>query len=103
MTELTNAELDAIERRAANASPVPWEASIEGRDHNTGGDSFIWIGDHDDDRQMYIVHSGGPILGPGTHKPPDADIDFIANARQDVPALVSKIHRLRAAAQQSGG
>lgn len=57
MTELANAELDAIERRAANASPAPWESSIEGRDHNTGGDSFIWIGDHEDDLQMYVLHT----------------------------------------------
>ena len=93
MTELTNAELDAMERRSADATPAPWEASIEGRDHNTGGDSFIWIGDHDDDLQMYIVHSS-PIGYPGIHKSPDADIDFIANARQDVPALISEIRRL---------
>lgn len=85
---------------AANASPAPWEASIEGRDHNTGGDSFIWIGDHENDLQMYIVQSS-PILGPGIHNSPDADIDFIANARQNVPALVSEIRRLRAAAQRS--
>ena len=79
------------------------KASIEGRDHNTGGDSFIWIGDHDDDLQMYIVHSGGPILGPGIHKSPDADLDFIANARQDVPALVAEVRRLRGRLEGGGG
>jgi hypothetical protein len=102
MTELTNVELDAIERRATNASTAPWEASIEGRDHNTGGDSFIWIGDHGDDLQMYIVLSS-LTLGPGTHKPPDADIDFIANARQDVPALVAEVRRLRGRLEGGGG
>ena len=49
---------------------------------------------------MYIVQSS-PILGPGIHNSPDADIDFIANPRQNVPALVSEIRRLRAAAQRS--
>ena len=101
MTELTNVELDAIERRATYASTAPWEASIEGRDHNTGGDSFIWVGDHDDDLQMYIVLSC-PTLGPGNHKP-DADFDFIANARQDVQALVAEVRRLRGRLEGRGG
>jgi hypothetical protein len=36
-------ELDEIEQRAHAASPAPWEAFIEARDH-TAGEDFIRIG-----------------------------------------------------------
>jgi hypothetical protein len=47
---------------------------------------------------MYVSHDRGgvDVLVPWQ------DIEFIAHARQDVPALVSEVRRLRAAAQRSG-
>jgi hypothetical protein len=63
---------------------------------------FIWIGDHGDDLQMYIVLSGS-ALGPAARKLPDADIDLIANPRHDVPALVAEVRRLRGRVEEGGG
>jgi hypothetical protein len=90
--EVPESELAAIERRAAQASTAPWQAFVEGRDH-TSGDTFIRMGGTDMAvPDMYISFSGP---GPGVIRVPDADIDFIANARQDIPRLVAEIRHLR--------
>jgi hypothetical protein len=74
MTERISAEaLDEIERRCAAATPGPWKSYVEGRDH-TSGDSFIMTGGND-------IYLSGATL---------ADQDFIAHARQDLPALIQK-------------
>jgi hypothetical protein len=81
MTDRIGAEtLDEIERRCAAATPGPWKSYIEGRDH-TSGDSFIMTGGND------IYLSGAT----------PADQDFIAHARQDLPALIREIRSLRKA------
>ena len=41
---------------------------------------------------MYVYFSSP---GPTTVPVPDADLDFIANARQDIPRLVSEVRRLK--------
>lgn len=88
-------ELDEIEQRAGAASPAPWEAFIEGRDH-IAGDTFIRIGGLDDAQpDMYIQHH----LSAGQIRVPDADLDFIAHAREDIPRLLAEIRRLRATRQ----
>ena len=85
-------ELDEIEQRAHAASPAPWEAFIEARDH-TAGEDFIRIGGFDDAQpDMYIQH----YLGATSVRVPATDLDFIAHARQDIPRLVAEIRRLRA-------
>ena len=85
-------ELDEIEQRAHVASPAPWEAFIEARDH-TAGEDFIRTGGFDDAQpDMYIQH----YLGASSVRVPAADLDFIAHARQDIPRLVAEIRRLRA-------
>jgi hypothetical protein len=90
---IPDGELDEIEQRAAAASPAPWEAFIEGRDH-TAGDDFIRIGGFDDAQpDMYIQH----YLGASSVRVPATDLDFIAHARQDIPRLVAEIRRLRTA------
>jgi hypothetical protein len=70
--------LNEMERRCAAATAGPWNSYIEGRDH-WGGDSFIQTGGED----IYLQGA--------TH----ADQDFIARARQDLPALIQEIRRLR--------
>jgi hypothetical protein len=91
VNELTNSELDEMERRATAATPGPWVPFVEGRDH-FGGDDFIRTGDLDDDQpDMYISQ----YLGARSIKVSAADLDFIANARQDIPRLVAEIRRLR--------
>lgn len=78
MNEHISAELlDEIERRCAAATPGPWKSYVEGRDH-TAGDSFIMTGGED----IYLT---GATL---------ADQDFIAHARQDIPALIQEIRAL---------
>ena len=79
MTDQISAEmLDEIERRCAAATPGPWISFIEGRDHSSG-DSFIRT-DGDD---IYLSVAT------------DADQDFVASARQDIPALIAEVRRLR--------
>ena len=95
MTGLTDADLDVIENRAAAASAAPWEPFIFS-DRNPNDEDFIRIGGLDDSQpDMYVVHD----LGAAKVPVPWQDIEFIAHARQDVPALVSEIRRLRDAAK----
>ena len=96
MTGLTDTDLDAIENRAAAASAAPWEPLIFS-DRNPNDGDCIRIGGLDDSQpDMYVEH----WLGASQVPVPWQDVEFIAHARQDVPALVSEIRRLTAAAQQ---
>jgi hypothetical protein len=70
--------LDEIEQRAKRATPGPWTSFIEGRDH-TSGSSFIRTAGDD------IELAGATI----------DDQDFIAHSRQDIPALIAEVRRLR--------
>ncbi len=95
MTELTDPDLDAIENRAAAATAAPWEPFIFS-DRNPNDEDFIRIGGLDDSQpDMYVHH----YLGATQVPVPWQDIEFIAHSRQDVPALISEVRRLRAAAQ----
>jgi len=86
-----SSELDAIEKRALAASPGPWKAYVEGRDH-WGGDNFIMVGG-DSDEDMYVSRTAN---GNGTEPASIDDLDFIACARQDVVALLREVRALRA-------
>ena len=70
--------LDDIEQRAMRATADPWTSLVEGRDH-TSGSSFIRTTADD------IELSGATI----------DDQDFIAHAREDIPALIAVVRRLR--------
>jgi hypothetical protein len=81
-------DLEEIERRAAAATPGPWQEFIDARD-DISGDDFIMTGgmaNHGPD--IYVSHENVPA--------PAADLEFIAHARQDVPRLVAEVRRLRA-------
>jgi hypothetical protein len=84
---ISDAELCAMQQRAEAASKGPWRSFIEDRDHECGSD-FIQIGS-DDDREddMYVSRDN--------KRASDADLDFIAAARQDVPRLIAEVKRLR--------
>lgn len=75
---MNDKELHEIEARCNLATPGPWKAWIEGRDH-TSGCSFIQTGRDD------IEMSGAT----------QADYDFIAGAREDIPRLLEEVRRLR--------
>ena len=79
MPELTLEQLREIESRHVVATPGPWKSYIEGRNH-TSGSSFIQTQGED----IYLTGAT------------QADQDFIAAARDDVPKLVAEIRRLRA-------
>ncbi|MEV6678307.1 hypothetical protein AB0N09_15830 [Streptomyces erythrochromogenes] len=94
-------ELSAIERRVSAATPGPWVGWMETR-QGLGGSSFIQISsdaEEDDEIHLTRTHAGHTITGPDAQT--DADIDFIASARQDVPRLVDEIRRLRAALERA--
>lgn len=71
-------EIEQIKERCEKATEGPWISFVEGRDH-TSGCSFIRT-------------SGDDIELNGAST---CDQDFIAHARQDVPALIDEIFRLR--------
>ncbi len=87
MTQLTDRDLDEIRARCEAATPGPWKYMVEGRD-NTSGDSFIMRGTKGDRHSDLYLNANGK---PGT----DADCDFVAGARQDIPRLLDEIERLR--------
>ncbi len=72
-----------IRNRCNASTPGPWVSYIEGRDH-TSGESVVVRGINGSEEDLYLI--GGTI----------ADQDFIAHARQDIPALLDEIGRLRA-------
>lgn len=76
-TSLSEQQLQEIECRVNAATAGPWMSFIEGRDH-TSGSSFIRTSSED------IELSGAT----------EADQDFIAHARQDVPLLLAEVRRL---------
>jgi len=74
-------ELDKIEERLNNAQKGIWKAYIEGREH-TSGSSFIMTGigeERGNDIEMYGAT--------------EADYDFIANAKQDIPKLITELKK----------
>jgi hypothetical protein len=83
-------ELQIIKDRCNATSIAPWVASIEGRDHESGS-SFIMTGiPVGEDIWQEKRGEDLEIIGAT-----NADLDFIANARQDIPALVAEIERLQ--------
>lgn len=69
---MTHDELQAIKARAAAATPGPWSVN------NTDPD--------------VVLDSDGRFVGRADE---DADAEFIAHARTDVPALIAEVERLR--------
>ncbi len=79
---LTEKELLEIELRVNQAQKGPWKAYIEGRDHESGS-HFIMTG-VGSNNENDIELSGATF----------ADYDFIANAKQDIPKLITEIREL---------
>jgi hypothetical protein len=82
---LSDTELRELERLVAHASPAPWVASIEGRDHTSGDDVILVGGPLQED--MYVSRGTGPVS--------ESDLDFIAAARTLVPRLIAEVKRAR--------
>jgi hypothetical protein len=86
---MTKEELEAIKARCKATSIAPWVSFIEGRDCESGS-SFIMTG----------IQKGEHIWGENRGEDleiigaTNADLDFIAHARQDIPRLLEEIERL---------
>lgn len=80
---MTGEEIEEIENRCKLARNGPWKSFVEGRDHLSGC-SFIKVG-AGESRSDDIELTGATI----------ADQDFIAAAKQDIPALVCEVKRLQ--------
>lgn len=83
MSDITQKDLKDLKNLLAKASAGPWVSYIEGRDHEAG-DSFIMTGPASD-RGEDIYLTGAT----------NADQDFIAAARQEIPRLIAEIERLQ--------
>lgn len=85
---MTDEELSEIRARVEAASDGPWSADDEG----DGGSILDAFGGHVViGNGVVIDRVGRPAYGVGS---PDAD--FIAHSREDVPALLAEVERLRA-------
>jgi len=82
---LDEGKLALIAVRASAATSGPWRAMLEGRDHSSGSSCIL-------------TAIGGIDLDGAT----DADIEFMANARQDVPYLISELRRLAGILKSAG-
>jgi hypothetical protein len=87
---MTKEELDAIKIRYEAISIAPWVAFIEGRDCESGS-SFIMTGIPKGEN-IWGENRGEDLEISGAS---NADLDFIAHARQDIPILVAEIERLQ--------
>jgi len=79
--------LQRLESLSRHCDPVPWRASVEGRDH-VSGDSFIMTGD--DNRRgedIYVTRDSGPA---GAEY-----LDFIAEACTWLPVLIAEVREAR--------
>ncbi len=78
MSEVSTEFIAKLRTLLTHITPGPWVSFVEGRDHTSGSN--------------FIRTCGEDIELAGAS---DADQDFIARARQDVPMLLDEIERLR--------
>ena len=89
--QLPGEYLSEVRKRCEQATKGLWLSMIEGRDHSSGG-SFIARGVKDSNLKSLMSRKEEDLyLTGGTN----ADQDFIANARQDIPILLDEIERLQ--------
>ena len=86
-SDLTDEALAAINARAEAATPGPWRAPKRERLEPV---VFFASGDAADVIQGVAGNSPGKHIGLSPE-----DAEFIAHSREDVPALVAEVRRLR--------
>ncbi len=84
-------ELKEIEARAAAATPGPWEPQE--------GTKYLAMGDMGEEKEYFVIRDGDDISICCDCSTPDGEAspenaNFIAHARQDVPALCAEMRRL---------
>jgi hypothetical protein len=84
--ELTDEDLNRIERLSHSATPGPWYSYVAGRDPDAAGNCIElgWCNELGSFKCMTL--DGASV----------ADQDFIASARQDLPRLLLEVRALRA-------
>jgi hypothetical protein len=87
---MTIEDLQLIKNRYEATSVAPWVSFIEGRDHESGS-SFVMTGIPVGE-DIWQSKRGEDLEISGAT---NADLDFIAHARQDIPALIAEIERLK--------
>lgn len=98
---MTDEQLQAIEARVEAATPGPWTVQqswhgycdcVDGSEHESYGECADWywseVGELDG--PTYIEVNGGEYS-----QICQADMEFIAAARDDVPALIAEVIRLQ--------
>ncbi|MEH6941623.1 hypothetical protein [Bacillus sp. JJ722] len=101
MSKLTQAELEAIRKRAEKATKGPWEVC-------NGTDVFTKLGatnnggvqaNHNDGWYIAKCNEGTTSVGDEevalSFNEENANAEFIAHARGDVPKLLAEVERLR--------
>lgn len=84
---MTSDELDAIEARANAATPGPWNYGFLGDTRRPM--VFYQFG-----QRALESLAGDVIICKGKHAGGDSNMDFIAHAREDIPALIAEVRRL---------
>lgn len=84
MEPLSDKRIKEIKKRIKDTRPGPWKSYVEGRDHESGS-NFIMVGEGKS-RSEYDIELLGATIG---------DQDFVAHAREDIPALIAEIERLK--------
>lgn len=77
-------DLEPIKARAETATPGPWKA--EGAPWRVRA---VYM-------QAGLRHTAWPALCDCGAQPNEANAEFIAHAREDIPALIAEVERLRA-------
>lgn len=98
---LDTARLDEIEARANAATPGPWRSMREGNQRYGDSEQFFCGASRVDGlprayNTQYVIPA---IHLEHVSRFKDEDADFIAHARDDVPALIAEVRRLRSAEQ----
>lgn len=90
--QMTDEQIQQIRERAEKATPGPWHPA-----EGPNGEYEIWAGhgEYDDDWGELVYESVGEV-NRWNNRNRDADIAFILNAREDIPALLAEVDRLRA-------
>lgn len=83
-------QIKAILGRLGAATPGPWEKAVDDHGPRVGFEVGIWV--------PGVGEFGEWVIENVTSERPETDAEFIAHAREDVPALLDEVQRLRAGA-----
>lgn len=87
---MTAEQIQIIKDRCNSTTIAPWVSYIEGTDCESGS-SFIMTGVPKGENIWQEKRGEDLEISGATN----ADLDFIANARQDIPVLIEEVERLQ--------